>query len=159
MVAANHDTCILIGIRDSLQDSFMLRTALYKVARTFLADARRCHPCFHSPSSMSASSSARGVAPRANSSQAGARSSLRPQAVTCHRPPPADKQGRVHRTGLAVSMRPKQGCLRCAAYWQPFLRAWLTASPSDPDTSLAPDVMQIALHRATAPAAAGTGHL
>ena len=43
----------------------------------------------------------------------GARSSLRPRAVTCRRPPPADKQGRVqvHRTGLAVSMRQWQGCV------------------------------------------------
>ena len=104
MVAVNNDTCMLISVRDSLQDSFMFRTALHKVARTFLAEARRCHPCFHSPSS-----------------RRGARSSLRPHAVTCRRPPPADKQGRVHRTGLAVSMRQKQGCVRCAPYSEPFL--------------------------------------
>ena len=39
--------------------------------RLRVRDARRCHPCFHPPSSIAASSSRGGLVPRASSSQAG----------------------------------------------------------------------------------------
>ena len=78
-------------------------------------DARRCYPCLHSPSSMSFDVCvilrARCGPAREAHPRRGVCSSLRPRAVTCRRPPPADKQGRVHRTGLAESMQQRQGCV------------------------------------------------